>query len=140
MYSEKIKNIFCSFTLIDTNNISDTYVCDNCDYKLVVDNGAEIPYIPCRRHILQTQIHKNASIKISFYKKVSNFLYALIKHILGGAKRTSMSERQKRLDICKICEFFDGHSCQQCGCPITQQAKFISKLDWANQHCPINKW
>lgn len=140
MNNQYLQNIFCNFKLIDTNNISDTYICNNCDYKLVVDNGSELPYIPCRRYIIETNINRKITRNIPIYKKIKNFAYALIKHIMGGAKRTTMSERQKRLEICKSCEFFDGYACQQCGCPITQQAKFISKLDWANQHCPINKW
>lgn len=42
----------------------------------------------------------------------------------------------KRLDICKKCDKFDGtqNRCYECGCFIPTKAKFV--LD----SCPLNKW
>ncbi|HTM54977.1 MAG TPA: hypothetical protein VL175_13170 [Pirellulales bacterium] len=32
-------------------------------------------------------------------------------------------------------------ACSQCGCPANDRLpKFVSKLAWADQECPVGKW
>jgi len=110
------ENLFCN--LINTKD--DEFICTICENRYIVpDFDIDLPKLLC--------------------KKV-NFIVALIKHLLNGGKRTSKEERDRRYSICQGCEFFDKSSCTQCGCPISRHEKFISKLDWANQHCPVGKW
>lgn len=131
-------DIFCNLV----NTKEDQFICTICNniYK-IPDAHIDLPKLLCKKLILQNNPSiKKIKTKISFRKKIANFILASIKHILNGGKRTSQEEREKRYSICQNCEFFDNNSCTQCGCPISRHEKFISKLDWANQHCPIGKW
>lgn len=51
-------------------------------------------------------------------------------------KRSSEDEFQRRMDICRSCEFFrvKTETCRKCGCFM----KLKTKLE--RSHCPINKW
>jgi hypothetical protein len=94
----------------------------------------ELPIIPCSGNI-----HAKLSPP-GIYTKIKNFSHSLYHHIKTGGKRSSPFLRNKRYRICQACEFFNDSVCTKCGCPIKAKAKFISKLDWADQHCPIKKW
>lgn len=130
------KNIFCEFK--PTENEKE-FLCTLCETLLTIEHGSldDLPLIPCT---VKMQREENKKIFPSFFKRVKNFISSLFKHIVSGAKKTSKKERQERLDICSKCEYYDGSVCLQCGCPILREANFISKLDWKDQHCPINKW
>ena len=43
-----------------------------------------------------------------------------------------------RAEIARLREA--AHSNPSCGCPVGQELKFISKLAWADQECPIAAW
>ena len=132
---------FCNFILVESNKKENKSLCKDCDYVLITPKDVEPPPIPCRKHLIPKNFrHKIQSKSPSIFVKAINFTQALFKHVLSGGERTSPKERNRRLEICKSCEMFDGYSCTKCGCPITAQTKLISKLDWANQHCPIKKW
>lgn len=51
-------------------------------------------------------------------------------------KRSSEDEFQRRMDICRSCEYFrvKTETCRKCGCFM----KLKTKLE--RSHCPINKW
>jgi hypothetical protein len=76
----------------------------------------------------------------SFLTKVKNFAVASAKHLAAGAPMASDTEIIRRHNICQACEFFKNNSCTKCGCPIIRDKKYISKLSWADQECPIGKW
>jgi hypothetical protein len=46
----------------------------------------------------------------------------------------------ERFAICQGCELLSGGACSKCGCPVVREAKYISKLSWANESCPVGKW
>jgi hypothetical protein len=58
----------------------------------------------------------------------------------SGANIVSGGNLSIRLDICKVCEFWDQSgfggtgSCKQCGCST------YAKLRMATSKCPIDKW
>ena len=144
MQIQFFEDIFCDLESTDNNTL---YKCKNCmtTYKTSKPDLK----IPClnklsKNNILIDNTYQVESVfrhnKPSFLIKIQNFLTALYKHMMSGARRTSAQERHRRYDICSSCEFFDGSACTKCGCPISRQARFISKLDWADQHCPIDKW
>ena len=62
--------------------------------------------------------------------------------IFRPACRRVRSRSTARLAICKRCPLFDGSICRHadCGCRISQQRKFLNKLAWADQSCPLGKW
>lgn len=76
----------------------------------------------------------------SFLTKVKNFAVASAKHVAGGAPMASDAEIIRRHDICMACEFFKDNACQKCGCPLSRARKFLSKLSWAGESCPVGKW
>lgn len=140
-------DIFCELEEINSGS---AYQCKICKLIYSIRSTDAQLKVPCLVKLSrQTNLEIDSNYKVesilehghpSLLTKIKNFLIALYKHIISGAKRTSATERQRRYDICAACEFFDGHACTKCGCPISRQARFISKLDWSDQHCPINKW
>jgi hypothetical protein len=73
----------------------------------------------------------------SIIEKGVNFIKSATKHIVNGMKKVSQKEMNRRIDICKGCEFFtDGErpSCSKCGCYMNIKAR------WESEHCPIDKW
>jgi hypothetical protein len=75
-----------------------------------------------------------------FIKKVQNFISATIQHIAAGSPMCNEETIKDRYDICQKCEHFRNNSCNLCGCPLKRHRTYISKLAWADQKCPINKW
>lgn len=76
----------------------------------------------------------------SLLQKAKNFVKSTSRHIANGMQQASEEEISRRFTICQGCEFFDGKACKKCGCPIVREQKLISKLSWANEKCPMNKW
>lgn len=69
-------------------------------------------------------------------QKAVNFAGAVAEHVAGGMKLADPETVQKRLAICRECEWFDAEraTCKQCGCLMSVKA------EWAEQSCPIGKW
>lgn len=88
----------------------------------------------------QTQAPKAAGPEMSFVQKAANFAASAARHIAAGAPQASEEEVARRFAICETCEHFDGKACRQCGCPVVREKKFLSKLSWANEKCPVGKW
>lgn len=76
----------------------------------------------------------------STLEKVKNFAAAAAKHVAAGMPRATDEEVERRYAICQGCEFLKNEACTKCGCPIARRKKFISKLSWANEKCPVGKW
>ena len=73
-------------------------------------------------------------------QKATNFASSAARHIAAGAPQASEEEVARRFAICQTCEHYDGRACRQCGCPVVREKKFLSKLSWANESCPVGKW
>jgi hypothetical protein len=72
--------------------------------------------------------------------KAVNFTKSAVSHIAAGAPRASDAEIERRFAICQGCEFYDGSACTKCGCPVVRESRFVSKLAWAGEKCPVGKW
>lgn len=77
---------------------------------------------------------------VSLLDKARNFAASAAQHVAAGMPQASDDEVARRYGICQACEHFDGHACRKCGCPIVREKRFISKLSWANESCPVGKW
>jgi hypothetical protein len=66
----------------------------------------------------------------------SSLVKNTISVVQGNDLKISSEEAQKRLDICKTCEFFDKNSqrCSKCGCYLSVKTYLKA------EHCPIGKW
>lgn len=78
--------------------------------------------------------------KVSLLEKAKNFAKAAVQHVAAGMPRASEEEIERRFAICRGCEFYKNSACTKCGCPISRERKFVSKLAWADQSCPVGKW
>ena len=77
---------------------------------------------------------------VPFAQKIANFAAAAAGHVAAGMPLASREEVERRFSICQSCEFYDGEACTKCGCPVVREKKYISKLSWADQSCPVGKW
>jgi hypothetical protein len=72
--------------------------------------------------------------------KVVNFAASAARHVAAGMPKATDAQIAERFAICQGCEHFDGAACRKCGCPVVREKRFLSKLSWAGESCPIGKW
>jgi hypothetical protein len=77
---------------------------------------------------------------VSLVAKARNFATSAAKHLAAGMPQATDGQVAARFAICQACEHFDGTACRKCGCPVVRERKFLSKLSWANESCPVGKW
>lgn len=79
---------------------------------------------------------------MKIHNKIKNFIKALFFHIGYGLPKCNQKQIDNRFAICLDCEYLDliHNECLQCGCNISNKKKFLNKLAWADQKCPIDKW
>jgi hypothetical protein len=77
---------------------------------------------------------------LSIFTKVRNFAASATKHVASGMPQATDEQVAARFAICQTCEHFDGKACRKCGCPVVREKKFLSKLSWAGESCPVGKW
>lgn len=72
----------------------------------------------------------------SLVEKASNFSKSVVSHARNGFTKTENTLKEKRLEICSSCEYFDSsrQGCKKCGCYLPVKAS------WASESCPLNKW
>jgi hypothetical protein len=74
--------------------------------------------------------------------RLKTFLKSLFWHIYSGCPKSSQDLINDRFNICLNCDMMDSvnNECMVCGCNIGRKKRFLNKLAWADQKCPINKW
>ncbi len=122
----------CEFITYD--NIH--FKCRNCHTELRFLEYQELPPV----YICNQSIAKGDTSWPNFIQKIKNFAISTFDHISVGAPMCDEETIKNRYDTCLKCENFHQNSCKLCGCPLKQGKKYISKLAWADQKCPINKW
>jgi cytochrome c553 len=100
----------------------------------VSDTHIEIPNEAFAR------IRREYAQSVSLLQKAANFAASAAAHVAAGMPQASEDEVARRFAICEGCEHFDGQACRQCGCPVVREKKFLSKLSWAGESCPVGKW
>lgn len=77
-----------------------------------------------------------------FSKRAWRFSGSLALHALDGFKRASRRTIDERLQICSHCPDgkFDGTACTECGCNCNAEHKFLNKLAWSSESCPLGHW
>jgi hypothetical protein len=76
----------------------------------------------------------------SLAQKAANVARSATRHVAAGMPQATDDQVAERYTICQGCEHFDGRACRQCGCPVVRERKFLSKLSWAGESCPVGKW
>jgi len=77
---------------------------------------------------------------LTLIQKAKNFSASAAKHVAAGMPRATDEQVAERFAICQACKHYDGKACRQCGCPVVRENKFLSKLSWAGESCPVGKW
>ena len=73
--------------------------------------------------------------------RLIKFTIALTKFIIKGKGKFLPEEIiLQRLEICKACSEFTGRSCKECGCNCGDKKKFMNKLAYPTEKCPLDKW
>ncbi len=77
-----------------------------------------------------------------FLIRLQIFIKSLWFHIYGGFPKSTQKEILDRYHVCETCEEFNANKeqCNVCGCYLSKKKKFLNKLAWADQECPIGKW
>lgn len=68
------------------------------------------------------------------------FFRALLKHARDWFRKCSRKEIRQRLEICRSCDQFTGSACAHCGCSVNLEKRFLNKLAWRSESCPLGKW
>ena len=74
------------------------------------------------------------------FGRIRHFFQALVKHARDWFRKCSRKEIAHRLSICQTCEKFTGTACSQCGCRVNLEKRFLNKLAWRSETCPLGKW
>lgn len=74
--------------------------------------------------------------------RIITFLKSLMWHIYSGSPKATTKQILERYITCKNCQEFDHvlSQCSVCGCNIGIRKRFLNKLAWADQECPLGKW
>lgn len=77
-----------------------------------------------------------------FLIRLKTFIKSLLFHISLGLPKSTQEEIDYRYSICLECDKFNNvrSECGVCGCAISKKSKFLNKLAWADQECPVGKW
>jgi hypothetical protein len=72
----------------------------------------------------------------SIFNQIKSASTAAIDFIRGGCKIVDKTEQERRLEICRVCDKFDGSRCTICGCMMKWKAAIESS------RCPLDppKW
>ena len=77
---------------------------------------------------------------LSAVQKAVNFATSAARHVAAGAPRCTDEQIAERFAICQTCEFLKGGACEKCGCAVSRERAYVSKLSWAGESCPVGKW
>lgn len=122
---------------------ADCYICCNegCGRKVCTK---QLPIIAPCRSVTASPRTRTTNAGAAFIHRLTNFSIALAKHVLHGLPAAPKEIIQQRFQICAECPLFNGNACthEDCGCRVGDQEKFLNKLAWADQACPLDppKW
>lgn len=158
-----MQNMFCEFENTGTQfNNRDIYACKYCNTKLLLDNPSQAKVMCFGKSKIINEMINEKPIDIIDGLNENNFVEAAlhkalensdskkidedlsVEDLLKASKQESAlcseEQIQSRLNICKLCEYYQDDSCMLCGCVIVREANYKNKLALKHQSCPINKW
>jgi len=74
--------------------------------------------------------------------RIKVFIKSLFWHVMFGLPKSSQNTINYRYSLCLNCDSYDSQNkqCLECGCNISNKKRFLNKLAWADQECPLGKW
>ena len=73
-------------------------------------------------------------------KRAARFASAAVEHASKGFPKCSQEQVDERFAICNQCDELQEDQCGVCECYVGREVKFLNKLAWADQTCPLLKW
>lgn len=107
---------------------------------------------PCKNNQEHDAICADGLLEVeppTIMQRLANFTVAAISHVANGMPTCDQQEIDARLAICRQCRFFKesdtnkelGVCCHKdCGCNAGRDVRFLNKLAWKDQKCPLDKW
>lgn len=125
-------NTFCLWQPIE-DMYNRKYQCVHCQRIItVIDDHPEPPPMLCRYSLIMSNTDRSLSANLlSFVSDTSN-----AENMETCSEEVTIS----RYNICQSCEFLHNHTCNKCGCIVSRDKQFASKLIMKNEHCPIGRW
>lgn len=111
--------MFCKFKTIDGNN----HQCQICGYKITSKSSADKIFRQC--------VPPEGK---SLLKATGDFVGAMGSWAMTGFAGVTQEEKERRLEICKVCEHYDSGTCKLCRC--NMELKTLIN----GSKCPIDKW
>jgi hypothetical protein len=143
LVSDKGKNIpgYEDDVLSRATKASSDLIClSDSDFQVLKDKYSSHRYTPAEGLQRVGLVQASSPPPISFATKARNFAASAAKHLAAGMPQATEEQVAERFAICQGCEHFDGKACGKCGCPVVREKKFLSKLSWAGESCPVGKW
>lgn len=147
-------NEFCEFRWVDKEGPGEWYYCIHCQFSDVASRLTKIDRIHQLCTVPKQGPSKPPPKKRNLERpklatRVKNFTLASISHFLKGAPTCTQEEIDIRASVCVNCHLFIpdtensgsgvcGH--HTCGCNLGDEKKFLNKLAWKDQSCPLGKW
>lgn len=126
--------MWCVFQATDDPQV---HQCARCGF---VAAPTRFPPEKVRRQCQMTAVLAVRAPK--FADRVRSYREARERWIAAGRPVRTTEEMARLHEICTACEHFSGASCKLCGCAIHPSRKWLNKLSWATEHCPLDeaKW
>jgi hypothetical protein len=125
--------ILCSFKVLDINP-----KLFKCEYCGIIVQSKDLK----RKYLCGVRIHnlsKNPDNKLNI-KLTNKETTPAPRQTIQSKNQCSQDNIDKRLSVCKTCEFYQNNTCMQCGCALSRDRVYMNKLYWPDQSCPIGKW
>lgn len=122
----------CNFIKINEKILK----CINCGIVLEInDDIYEDPIFPCFGALRDPIITSSSDIQ-----KIKNEALEVKPEHIEVESMCSDEQILQRYSICGTCEFFTNNTCSKCGCLLSRNKVYMSKLTWKQESCPIDKW
>jgi len=110
--------------------------CINCGIVLEIkDDHKNYPVFPCFG-ALATPVKATDTDAKQIKKNASEMKP---EHI-DESDMCSEEQILARYALCGRCDFFENNTCSKCGCLLSRNKVYMSKLAWKNESCPIGLW
>lgn len=72
--------------------------------------------------------------------RLASFGKAVWRRVRRWGDNRTEAEVAAIFAICEECPHLTDRGCAKCGCRVSRESKWLNKLRWRSEHCPIGKW
>lgn len=100
--------------------------------EIVCPNSKVLETEVREENLVGEDIQAKMPTRLSLLERAKNFAGAAARYVQSGFKNIPDEEYEKRLQVCKSCEYLKDEVCTLCGCYVSIKAR------WATEDCPDN--